>query len=248
MSPFARIRPLVAVACGLATLLAVALPSQQLSAQAADLRAFDPGYIISDALFYDSGAMSAAAIQSFLVQKGSSCVPAAGNTCLKDFRQTTSARAADDRCTGAYAEGTNENAGQIIAKVAVACGINPQALIVMLQKEQGLVTLTAGGSPGRYQAAMGYGCPDTAACSTLYYGFFNQVYSAAHQYRNYALNPLAYGHRAGFVNQVQYSPNAACGAPAVLIQNQATASLYNYTPYQPNAAALAAGYGTGDSC
>jgi hypothetical protein len=34
----------------------------------------------------------------------------------------------------------------------------------------------------------------------------------------------------------------------VLIQNQATAGLYNYTPYQPNAAALAAGYGTGDSC
>lgn len=34
----------------------------------------------------------------------------------------------------------------------------------------------------------------------------------------------------------------------MLIRNQATASLYNYTPYQPNAAALAAGYGTGDAC
>ncbi len=34
----------------------------------------------------------------------------------------------------------------------------------------------------------------------------------------------------------------------VNIVNLATAALYDYTPYQPNAAALAAGYGTGDSC
>ena len=30
--------------------------------------------------------------------------------------------------------------------------------------------------------------------------------------------------------------------------NQATANVYYYTPYQPNSTALAAGYGTGDSC
>ena len=34
----------------------------------------------------------------------------------------------------------------------------------------------------------------------------------------------------------------------MLISNQATASLYNYTPYQPNAASLAAGYGHGRRC
>ena len=34
----------------------------------------------------------------------------------------------------------------------------------------------------------------------------------------------------------------------VYIQNQATANLYYYTPYQPNAAALRAGYGEGDGC
>jgi hypothetical protein len=248
MSSFARIRPLVVLAVGLATLLAVALPSQQLSARAADLRAFDPGYIISDALFYDSGTMSAAAIQSFLVQKGSSCAAAAGNTCLKSFRQTSSTRTADALCTRTYTGASNETAAQIIAKVAVSCGINPQALLVMLQKEQGLVTATAGGSVAGYQSAMGYGCPDTAACNTLYFGFFNQVYMAAHQYQNYAKNPMGYAHRAGLVNQVRFSPNAACGSSGVYIQNQATASLYNYTPYQPNAAALAAGYGPGDSC
>ena len=33
-----------------------------------------------------------------------------------------------------------------------------------------------------------------------------------------------------------------------MLANAATAALYYYTPYQPNAAALANLYGTGDSC
>jgi len=249
MSARTRVRALViATTCSLAALLTVALPSQQAPAQAADLRAFQAGYIISDASFYDSGSMSAAAIQSFLVQHGSLCSAGAGRVCLKDYRETTGARAADGYCTGALASAT-QTAAQIIAKVAVACRINPQVLIVMLQKEEGLVTASAGGSAAvEYRSAMGYGCPDTAACSTKYYGFFNQVYSAAHQFQYYAKNPFGYSHVAGMVNQVLYNPSSACGSSAVFIQNQATASLYNYTPYQPNAAALAAGYGSGDGC
>lgn len=45
-----------------------------------------------------------------------------------------------------------------------------------------------------------------------------------------------------------YNPNAACGARSITIRNKATAVLYYFTPYQPNAAALAAGYGVGNSC
>jgi hypothetical protein len=47
---------------------------------------------------------------------------------------------------------------------------------------------------------------------------------------------------------IQYNPNAGCGSGTVYIQNQATAGLYNYTPYQPNPAALNNLYGTGDGC
>ncbi|WP_263118992.1 hypothetical protein [Cellulomonas sp. RIT-PI-Y] len=218
------------------------------TADAADLGQFNPGMIISDSVFYDTSTMSAAQIQSFLDTKGANCVAATGNTCLKNFRQTTASRAADDRCTGAYTGASNETAAQIVAKVAAACGINPQVLLVTLQKEQGLVTATAGKSAAVYQKAMGYGCPDTAPCDTLYYGFANQLYNAAHQFKNYAAKPTSYAHRAGMVNQVRFHPDATCGSSAVYIQNQATASLYNYTPYQPNSAALAAGYGTGNSC
>jgi hypothetical protein len=216
-------------------------------AAAADLRGFDPGHIISDATFYASASMGVGEVQSFLNQRGAACVPAAGSTCLKSYTETTASRAATARCA-AYAGAPSESAASIITKVAVACGINPQVILVTLQKEQGLVTAAAGRTPAVYQKAMGYGCPDTAACDSLYYGFFNQVYSAASQFKNYAQSPTRYAHRAGMTNNVRFHPNAACGTSAVYIQNQATASLYNYTPYQPNAAALAAGYGTGDAC
>lgn len=203
---------------------------------------FNPGNIISDAIFYDSTSMDAAAIQAFLEQQNPNCRPGNdGTPCLKDYRETTWTREATARCPGTYVGAANERASDIIAKVARACGINPRVLVVTLQKEQSLVTATGAQLyANRYRSAMGYGCPDTAACDSQYYGFFNQVYSAASQFRNYAQNPTRYAHRAGAVNNVRYHPNAACGSSQVLIQNQATASLYNYTPYQPNAAALAA--------
>ena len=227
---------------------AVALRSAA-PASAADLTAFEPGFIMSDAIFYDSTTMPAPDIQAFLNNKGASCVQGAdGSPCLKAYRETTASRAATDRCPGGYAGASNESAAEIIAKVAQGCGINPQVLVVTLQKEEGLVTTTNPTST-KFRSAMGYGCPDSAVCDSQYYGFFNQVYSAASQFRNYALHPTNYSHRAGMVNNIAFNPNtAACGSGAVFIQNQATAGLYNYTPYQPNAAALAAGYGTGDGC
>jgi len=240
-----------AVAC-FATALALVLTQAPAPARAADMGAFDAGYIISDAIFFDSGTMTAASVQSFLTAKGAACVPSAGNTCLKDYTyQPPSSgpqtKSADSYCA-AYTPAAGDNAGTLIAKVAVACGINPQVIVVTLQKEQGLVTAPRGGSSGTYQIAMGYGCPDSAACDTQYYGFSNQLYNAAHQFQRYTHNPTSYNFQVGITNQILYSPNTACGRKAVVIQNQATANLYDYTPYTPNAAALAAGYGTGDSC
>jgi hypothetical protein len=237
------------LAATLALLAAVGIATAE-PAHAANPGVFQAGYIISDAAFYDSGSMSAAQIQSFLDGRGAGCRPGAdGTPCLKDFRQNTVTRAADTRCTGTYDGAAGETAARILAKVAAACRISPQVLLVMLQKEQGLVT--AGGSAlhaNRYRSAMGFACPDTAPCDARYHGFFNQVYQAAWQLRSYALTPTRWAHRAGAVNDVRYHPNAVCGTSPVYIHNQATASLYNYTPYQPNTAALAAGLGAGDAC
>jgi hypothetical protein len=125
--------------------------------------------------------------------------------------------------------------------------VSQSALLVLLEKEQGLVTDSTP-TARQFRSATGYGCPDTAACDSLYYGFFNQVYNAAHQFKVYQSTPTRWNYQAGRSNRILWHPNADCGSSQVTIRNQATAGLYIYTPYQPNAAALRNLYGTGDSC
>ena len=214
--------------------------------QAADLSKFSPGNIVSDAVFFAPDTMSSGAIQSFLNGKVASCK--AGFTCLKDYRQATTTRPADAYCNG-YTGASNETAAEIIRKVAISCGVNPQALLVTLQKEQGLVT-SREPSATRYRIAMGFACPDTAACDTRYYGFHNQVYSAARQFQLYRASSYFTWYAPGKTWNILFHPDSArgCGTSPVHIANDATAGLYYYTPYQPNAAALRAGYGEGDRC
>jgi hypothetical protein len=224
---------------------AAPVPAERISIEwrLADPDDFRPGLLISDDTFYNSDAMDAAAIQRFLEERA--CIPEDGVPCLDDFTADTPdvPDAGAGHCA-AHEGGPEDTAAEIIADVAAACGINPQVLLVLLQKEQSLLTRpTAGG----YERAAGYACPDDADCDTTYFGFFNQVYNAAWQFRQYTLFPDGRAHTVGSVD-VAYSPDAACGTAPVEIRNQATANLYNYTPYQPNEAALAELYGGGDDC
>ena len=226
---------------------------------------FNPGNIIEDAEFYNGYGMSAQQVQDFLNQRVPQCtIGRAGrkpgtaargsqvaDRCLRDFVMATTSKPATQYCR-AYSGSTSESAASIIAKVGEACSINPRVLLVMLEKEQSLVTHSW---PTRRQlnVAMGYACPDSgpnfgANCDASYYGFFNQVYNAAQQLQRYKQHPERWRYRPHVVNTVQYHPNPACGTSRFVIENSATAALYIYTPYRPNAAALAAGWGTGDSC
>ncbi|WP_314095455.1 hypothetical protein [Microbacterium foliorum] len=218
--------------------------AQTLLVPAADLRQFNAGNIMSDEVFFNPATMSEGDIDAFLRGKVTAC--RAGYVCLKDFRQSTTNKAADAYCDG-YAGAGNEPAARIIYKVAVSCGINPQVLLATLQKEQGLVT-HVWPSDFRYRSAMGQGCPDTAGCDARYYGFQNQVYGAARQFQIYAEGRYFTYYAPGKTWNIRYNPNAACGSAPVTIANRATAGLYYYTPYQPNTAALNAGYGEGDGC
>lgn len=206
----------------------------------------DGGNIISDAEFFASTSMSSKQIQSFLDGKVAACRATTGPDCLKSYRATVTAKPADRYC-GAITGGTKVLASEIIHRVARACAINPKVLLVMLQKEQGLITSTAP-SNWNIQQAMGQACPDFAACDPKFAGFFNQVYGGARQLQKYTQHPESWRYQAGQVNTIQWSPDASCGTSRVYIANQATANLYIYTPYRPNVAALAAGYGTGDAC
>jgi len=235
---------LLAVALATGLLAAVQSTVASAPAEAAVASAFNPGNIISDSVFYNASAMTGAQVQGFLEGQVPRC--SSGYVCLRDYRQDTWSRPADPMC-GAYTGVAAQRASEIIWAVAQACGVNPQVLIVLLQKEQGLVTSTAP-SATKYERATGYACPDTAPCDAQFFGFYNQVYKAAWQYERYRLYPNNYGYRAGRTNTILWHPNAGCGTSQVYIENQATAGLYIYTPYRPNGAALANMYGSGDGC
>ena len=244
------------------------LPAGQ--ALAASSSNFQSGRIIDDSFFFNPGTMSAGEIQNFLNSKVPTCDTngtqpissgssttraewAAANgkpqppyTCLKDYSQSIPDRAPDAYCSGAIGGGT-KSAAQIIKDVSVACNTNPQSLIVLLQKEQSLIT-DDWPWPRQYEAATGYACPDTAPCDPEFAGFFNQVYYGARQFQRYIKQASSFNYRVGQTSYVLYNPNVNCGGTNIFLQTQATAALYNYTPYQPNTAALNNLYGTGDSC
>lgn len=216
------------------------------SAEAADASKFNPGMIITDEQFYDETSMNADEIQKFLDEKGQNCT---GSNCLKDHRQDTQSYPAN-LCKG-YVGQRNESAATIIEKVAKSCDINPKVLLVMLEKETSLVTMD-NPAEWRYDRAMGYYCPDDPNrpgwCHPDYAGFFNQVFDAAGQLQNYKNNPDSFGYRAGRTHNILYNPDGSCGTKSVYVENVATASLYIYTPYTPNEAAMNNLYGEGDGC
>lgn len=221
--------------------------TEEPEAEAASLANFDPGYIISDWQMSNYTSMTEAEIQDFLWKKGkcyNTSFSAVGTRVdyFSDSTPPTTWHVKDGHTVCLAEEDMNgETAAHIIWQTAQDYKINPQVLIVLLQKETGLITDPIPNS-WDYQRATGYGCPDTAACSSKYYGFKNQIRNAAALFRtvldggwtNYPLGE----------NYVQYNPNAACGGSVVNIRSLATSALYRYTPYQPNAGALAAGYGT----
>ena len=191
------------------------------TSQAASAADFKAGNLLADSVMVDYDTMTAAQIDDFLRLKcryGSDCLYA------KSF--------------------DGQLAAQVIWQAAQDYRINPQVLLVLLQKEQGLVSSRA--TETKLRKATGYGCPDTAACDSQYYGFKNQVRNAAALFRKVMDGNSSY-YPVGN-NYIGYSPNTSCGGTTVYIENLATSALYRYTPYQPNAAALNAGYGTGDSC
>jgi hypothetical protein len=218
------------------------------TSQAADARQFNAGNIISDYVMTNKNSMSEAQIQNFLKSKNhcndrdyGKYINYSNQGYQYTWRDGHFVCMADDSFGG-------ESAAHIIWQAAQDYGINPQALIVLLEKEQRLVTDTWPNQI-QYRGATGYGCPDTAPCDSEYYGLKNQVRNAARFFRAYQdNNPGWYKPYWTGTNTIKWHPNSGCGTSQVNIESRATASLYSYTPYRPNQAALNAQYGTGDGC
>lgn len=190
---------------------------------------FNSGKIIDDNVFTDYSTMGVSQIQAFLDSKVPIC-NGVSPTCLRYYNEN------------------GKSSAQIIYDAAQTYKINPQVLIVLLQKEQGLVTSIKPASDN-YRSATGYACGDTSACETQYYGFTNQIHWAATMFRA-ILNNSPTWHKPYVLgnNFIYYSPDFSCGGSVVNIQNRSTQALYNYTPYQPNQSSLNAEWGETPTC
>ena len=229
----------------------------------ATLVGFDPGNIMTDDVMSNKNTMSERQIQSFLDSKNACNKSAIGALSWynnKDQNKATEGRLdtirkRDNKKISFYFNLKNgkfvcmakesfggESAARIIWKAAQDYRINPQVILVLLQKEQGLITDLWPNKSHQYAAATGYNCPDDGGgCRSGNAGFKKQIREASALFRT-VLNGGWSNYPVG-KNYVQYHPSASCGKSLVHIKNRATSALYRYTPYQPNKGALAAGWG-----
>lgn len=122
--------------------------------------AFNANRIIDDPIFDNSGSMNAAQIDAWL----NANFP---NSCISTNSGFEARVPAGYSPSGGFIYGGFTSAGQVIATSAQVYGINPQVLLVTLEKEQSLVGgrnnfsgYCNNGDEHKYAAATGYGCPD----------------------------------------------------------------------------------------
>lgn len=197
---------------------------------------------MDDSLFRASYTMSSTDIQNFLVSQHSGL---ANFSDVEDCGSPAGAHYAF--YTTYYTCGTRQVAAQIIYDASQAYGINPQAILATMQKEQSLVT-TPNPTASQLNYAMGYGCPDSGGCS--YAGFFNQVDNGTWQFRtDYELSsgnnywgyapssfpcngPTRYYNAALLPGHgVTFIDDYGTGYASFVIPNASTATLYCYTPH-----------------
>lgn len=116
-----------------------------------DAAAFDKDLLMDDFVFTDSGSMSATQIDVFLNDKSSCISTNSGFSAIEPTGYNQ---------TDGFQYGGNVSAGTVIARSAQVYGLNPQVLLVTLQKEQSIITSTSC-STNTISKAMGYGCPDS---------------------------------------------------------------------------------------
>ena len=197
---------------------------------------FNANELISDGEFININAMNAGDIQRFLESKGSF---------LKDYSENgrSAAQIIYDASHG-YGEASGPPPNGCYNNICINTStgtVNPRVLLVTLQKEQSLITMTEKNDDA-LRAAMGYGCPDGGGCYSEYAGFTNQVEWAAWQFRyNYegsvnspsGFGAYTVGNNIHFYNTYP-NPYGGPSEQDVHIDNRATASLYRYTPHVYN--------------
>ncbi len=192
---------------------------------------FNPNNIITDEEMLNSSSMNLEDIKNFLNDKGGYI----SKNLLKNHEGNimSTAEIIYNAANNFDCDGASLSASPTLEEKKAKCKavtINPKFLLVLLQKEQSLLTDTA---PTQRQLdyACGYGCPDGVACNNRWVGIGKQINSASLQFYDYIKNPQNYGYKTGNTYTMK---NTNKPDSVVTIENNATAGLYNYTPHVYN--------------
>jgi len=208
--------------CGKAIIASGAITLMLFSTQT-KASGFNASNLVSNVDFVDIGGMSTGGIQDFLNSR---------NSCLKNFSEGGRS-AASIIYDAAHGHGDASGSfGGITINTSTGT-VNPEVLLVTLQKEQSLIT-----DPGRctesvLRKAMGYGCPDSGGCSSKYAGFTKQMEWGAWQLRYNYERSSGHGYSNYQVGQ-SFCFDDWNGQHCGRFDNRATAALYRYTPHVYN--------------
>ena len=220
---------------------------------------FNPNNLIDDKIFSDEDTMSASEIQDFLEDKNS-VLANTSNAFLAMLREPVNNNALKEQLDDPGASKTTpRTAAELIADASEYSGLNPQVILVTLNKEQSLITGRRNDSNDSLQRAldfaMGFGCPDSQPCGQNYKGFYMQLFGNVDPEGNRWLGAARSlmtsfktpGGRGPFFNgktsrvgDVISLSNTLGGYEDVMPQqslvlsNSATAALYRYTPHVYN--------------
>lgn len=220
------------------------------------LPSFDPNKLIDDKVFSDTQTFgSADGIQTFLQSKGSPLANTSPDfvAMLKEPVATMLKQTVEDPEPSLDHSRT---AAQLIWDAAQSSGLNPQVILVTLNKEQSLITGRQSATSDQMQRAldfaMGFGCPDSQPCGSIYQGFYNQLFGGVDTENNRYLGAVKslmksfstpggrgplFNNATSKVGDVITLDNTLGGYNGVqpnqtiTLSNAATAALYRYTPH-----------------
>lgn len=212
---------------------------------------FNPSKLIEDSNFSDTQTFGGAlGVQKFLQDKNSVLANTSNDFLIK-LKEPTSVELKTALLDPNPNLGRLRTAAELIWDASVHSGINPQVIIVTLQKEQSLIE---GKFPNQARlqraldTAMGFACPDSGGCSDLFPGFYYQLFgnydSSGNRYLGSTKSlmrsfntPNGRGPNSSKVGDTIELENTLgdydniLARQSVMLGNKATAALYRYTPH-----------------
>ncbi len=220
------------------------------------LSGFNPNKLIDDKVFTDTQTFGdASGVQKFLESKNSVLANTSASFTAK-LKEPTSSFIKEGLEDPHPDSKKPRTAAELIWDAAKASGLNPQVILVKLEKEQSLIRGRQNADEATLQKAldraMGFGCPDSGGCENIFAGFYFQLFgnfdAQASRYLGAAKSLMKSfstpGGRGPAVNGVASkvgdkitldntmgSYQGIAAQQTVTLSNAATAALYRYTPH-----------------